>query len=194
MTKPTTNTLLDKTVTALYKSLTGGAKIGKPKFEIEDFGRALATIYELNALPADTKSYQGTLLKDWDIPEAFKSMLFPEISLTGAANEVPLVTWNNASKYDAFNEAEMMEFSRRLYATFRNPSKTVNVYDVLGVKQSISSFISNIALDEERVTDSFERGKFPIYVTVDFFKDYAEGIKVTKAHELFVDSMINALQ
>lgn len=194
MMKPKVNVLNDNMITTMYQSLTGGAKISKAKFTLEDFGRALATIYGLNALPVDAKSYEGTLLKEWDIPEAFKLMLFPEISLSGAPNEISLVKWENATQYKAFNEAEMMEFSRKFYATFRSPSKTVNVYDLLNVKQSITSFVSNLALDEERVTDSFERGKFPIYATVDFFEEYAEGIRISKALEYFIDSIIDSLQ
>lgn len=194
MTKPSKNVLTNQLVTKLYDALTAGAKISRPKFEKEDLGQALSTIFQINSLTQDDKTFQGTSIKEWEIPEAFDLLLFPEISLSGGINEIPLVEWDDESDYIPYDESEMLEFTRRFYATYRSAPKTIQIYTVKSLKQGIADFIPNLCLDGERVTDSFKAGSYPVHSNMEFFKDYAEGIKISKAQELFVDAILSKLQ
>lgn len=189
--KVPTNILTKELVSELYRGLTSGAKISHAKFSVEDFGQALSTIFGMNALTADTTMFNGTPLKEWEIPEALKGLLFSEVNLTGNTNQSALVLWADVTDYQWLSEAEMLDFSRRFYSTFRADSKTIGVADIKSVRRPIADFTGFLVLDEVRVVDEFVKGNFPIIPVTQFYYDYADGIRITMARQLFVDGILD---
>lgn len=188
-----TNSLTEDIVVSVTEVLKAGIKISRPKFSDEEIGRCLATIYELNGMSHLSTQFEGVSINDWRIPEVFKGMLFPEITLSGADDEEVLVHWGNETKYLPFNEVEMMLFSQKLYGSFRADLKNSEIADIRKKRASILEYIPNLTLNKERVTQRFESGRFPIKSRDSYFVSYAEGASIKYAISQFVTSAFQSI-
>lgn len=188
------NVLTEDLVTCLYEGFTASAKISYPKYTKQDLGRMLRVIYDINGLSSDAKNYQGTVFADWNVPTALAPLIFPMISLSGGSNELSLVEWVNETEYEPFDEADVMEFTRKFYATYRMAAASTNLAEKLVAKVAVATYVSNLILNSERVSDGFVKGKFPIIANFDIFKEYAEGMRVILALQLYIDEVLKILK
>lgn len=188
------NVLTEELVGYFYDGLTSISKISHPKFSKEDLGRMLALVYELNSLSADAKGFQNTGFSDWNIPTMFSDLLFPMITLTGVSNELSLVLWKNETKYVAYDEVEVMQFTRKFYSTFRMTAEFTNLQGKFGVRSTLSSIVTNLVLNEDNVSDLFVKGSFPIIAIFNTFQDYAEGMKVGLALQLYFSELFDGIK
>lgn len=186
------NVLTEDLVTKFYDALVDGAKISKPKFTKEDIGQMLATIYAINALPHGAKSLKGTSLKDYSMPKGFDELVVGFVNLSGSMNQKRLISFVNESDYTIFEAEELIDFGRRFTASFRVETKLNSINDVVGY-ENISDFSTRLVLNKDRVSSDFVAGNYPLISEVDVFEDFAEGMSINVALQLYLNEFVSKI-
>lgn len=182
--------------TKLFKVLQDGATISRPKFNEVEIIRFLKTVDEINTLPADSKRYGNYSLAEYPFPAVFGDLIsVADITISGRVGEVSFVNWSSPED-DAilsFTDIEMLEFTRKLYSSFRTDVSDTYVNSIPKDRLGLGEVLNRITFDEDRVTEDYSVDHFPIITTGRFFDETKEGKKIDFAVALWLDNLITKL-
>lgn len=168
------NKLTTRFIKQVYGFLHSTKTISRLNFSENELADVFYTIWTINELSSyDTHISPDVQIAGYQIPDCFKGLVLPQISLGGRQCDTRLVRFSIDDEVkETYKDIKVLKYidmigiTEAIYGSRKLQGKYILLSPIIANPKPIGEFIGRLAMNEDHVSTYFVEGQYPLISTL----------------------------